>query len=343
MNRYVFLTNVLVISGLMFLSACAPAVQGPIPTTSAIAVTNIPEFIPTVTSPPATGTAIPVMNTATPVASPASSWKEGWVDFINGYYGYAISLPASAVIHKNDAVESYDPNEVPAGWEPDMDYFDYLNWTYPPGLCVSVEYQGALINIKVPDDRGGKYVPLCASFGGLGVANWVWTEEPVTVADTTYTATVVRACDANNQNCESGTYGVQSSDGTNFVLFNVGPSNQEVLFEILRSYRPASRTELYCPQPAPSRLEQGGYAFVSTDPPLAHNNVRSAPGINQELVEKVAPGEAVELLEGPVCNNSLQWWKVRLPKTGLVGWTPEGDHKSYWLNPCASKDACGIP
>jgi hypothetical protein len=265
------------------------------------------------------------------------------VDFTNSYYGYTISVPASAVVQKNDQVESYDPAEVPAGWDQGMDYFDYLNSTYPPGLCVSVEVQGALINIKVADDLGGRYVPLCASFGGLGVANWVWTEEPVTVADTTYTATVVRACDANNQNCESGTYGVQSADGTNFVLFGVDASNQEVLFEILRSFRPAPRTELYCPNPAPTRLVQGEYAFVSTEPPLAYNNVRSAPGINQELTGNIAPGEAVELLEGPVCNNSLQWWKVRLPGPGLVGWTPEGDHRAYWLNPCESEESCRIP
>jgi hypothetical protein len=342
MNRYLFLTNVLVISGLMFLSACTPAAPNSIPTTSPVALTDTPNFIPTVTPLPATATSIPVQSTATPVAAPAS-WKEGWVDFTNSYYGYTISLPASAVVRKNEEVESYDPNELPTDWNEKDNYFDYLNRTYPPGLCVSVEYQGALIHIKVADDLGGKYAPLCSSFGGLGVANWVWTEENVTVGETDYTATVVRQCDAGNQNCGNGTYGIQIGDGAGFVLWNVGPGNQEVLFEILRSYRPAPRTELYCPEPAPTLLEQGSHAFVSTDPPLAYNNVRSAPGINQELVEKIAPGEAVELLEGPVCNNSLQWWKVRLVRTGLVGWTPEGDHKAFWLKPCESEESCGIP
>jgi hypothetical protein len=272
-----------------------------------------------------------------------SAWKEGWVDFTNSFYGYTISLPPSAKVTKNEQVESYDPNDLPAGWDPNDNYFDYLNMTYPPGICVSIEYEFAHIQIKAADELGGKYAHLCSSFGGLGVANWVWTEEEVTVGDTAYSATVVRACDAQNQNCDPGTYGVQIGGGAGFVLFGVGPSNQDVLFEILRSYRPAEKTELYCPRPAPTRLEQGGYAFVSTEPPLAHNNVRSAPGINQELTGKIAPGDAFELLEGPVCNNSLQWWKVHVVRSGLVGWTSEGDHKSYRLNPCESKEKCGLP
>jgi len=254
-----------------------------------------------------------------------------------------ISMPASAVVRKNDQVEGYDPNELPTDWNEKGNYFDYLNMTYPPGLCLSIEYQSAFINIKVTDDLGGKYADLCGSFGGLGDANWVWTEELVTVGETAYTATVVRQCDAQNQNCGDGTYGIQIGDGASFVLFNVGPSNQDILFEILRSYRPAPKTELYCPEPALTRLVQGSYAFVSPDPALTHNNVRSAPGINQELIGKIEPGEEVELLEGPVCNNSLQWWNVRLTKTGLIGWTPEGNHKSYWLNPCESKESCDVP
>ncbi len=159
------------------IAACAPAAPGPIPTTSAVAPGVIPDFIPTVTPLPATATSLPEIIATTPIASPASAWKEGWVDFTNGYYGYTISVPASAVVRKNDQVESYDLNELPTDWNENDNYFDYLNMTYPPGLCVSIEYQSAFINIKVADDLGGKYVDLCGSFGGLGDANWVWTEE----------------------------------------------------------------------------------------------------------------------------------------------------------------------
>ena len=55
------------------LAACAPAVQGPIPTTSAVAPGEISEFIPTVSVPPATAASIPDSTATTPVASPASA------------------------------------------------------------------------------------------------------------------------------------------------------------------------------------------------------------------------------------------------------------------------------
>lgn len=325
------------------LAACTPAVPRPIHTPSSMPHTETPDPVPSVTSIPATATSNPQMMVTAPVTSPISSKGESWVDFTNSYYGYTISVPASAKVTKNEEISSYNLDDVPADWNPEDNFADYLNMTYPPGTCVSIEYDFAYIQIKAADSLGGNYAIDCSSFGGLGVANWVWTEENVAVGETDYTATVVRQCDEQNQNCGNGTYGIQIGDGAGFVLFNVGPGNQGVLFEILRSFRPSPKTELYCPKPAPTRLMQGEYAFVSTDPPLVHNNVRTAPGINQELIGKIAPGEALELLEGPICNNSLQWWKVRLPKTGLVGWTPEGNHETYWLKPCVSKEICGIP
>jgi len=325
------------------LAACTTTVPRPIPSASPAPHAETPDPISSITSVPATATSNPQMIVTAPVASPISTSGESWVDFTNSYYGYTISVPASAKVTKNEEISSYNLDDVPADWNPEDNFADYLNMTYPPGTCVSIEYDSAYIQIKAADSLGGNYAIDCSSFGGLGVANWVWTEESVAVGETDYTATVVRQCDEQNQNCGDGTYGIQIGDGAGFVLFNVGPSNQEVLFDILRSFRPVPKTELYCPKPAPTRLVQGQYAFVSTDPPLAHNNVRIAPGINQELIGKIAPGEAFELLEGPICNNSLQWWKVRLPETGLVGWTPEGNHKTYWLKPCESKESCGIP
>ena len=62
--------------------------------------TSLPS--PTVLAP--TDTHIPTytaaISTATAVSLPTSTRKEGWVDFINTYYGYAISLPPSAVVSK---------------------------------------------------------------------------------------------------------------------------------------------------------------------------------------------------------------------------------------------------
>jgi hypothetical protein len=120
-------------------------------------------------------------------------------------------------------------------------------------------------------------------------------------------------------------------------------NDKATILEILRTYRSVPRTELYCPQPVPARLQLGGFASVSTDPPVTPNNVRSAPGINQELIGTIDPGRGMEILEGPVCNNSLQWWKVQAFESGLIGWTPEGNQESEWLIACESRENCGAP
>jgi hypothetical protein len=263
------------------------------------------------------------------------------VDFINGYYGYAISLPPSAIIRKNDQIYGYSQEDLPADWNEKDNYFDYLNMTYPPGLCVSIEYQSMYIQIAAADAVGGKYAIDCKGFGGLGVAHWVWSEEEVVVGEEAYTATVLGLCDSDTPDakCSTQAYGIPMDDKGKIVLFGDDP----ILFEILQTYRSAPKTELYCPKPAPTRLKIGEYAYVSTDPPLSYNNVREAPGINQTIIGKIEPGRTVELLEGPVCNNSLRWWKVRVSDTTFEGWTPEGDHKRFWLVPCESKEDCGKP
>jgi hypothetical protein len=304
--------------------------------------TPLPTFsfpTPTATSPAPIETRIPPTSTFTPI--PTSTWKAGWMDFINGYYGYAISLPPSAIIRKNDQIYTYLQEDLPPDWNEKDNYFDYLNMIYPPGLCVTIEDQSMFIQITAADSLGGKYSPECSSFGGLGVAHWVWSEEEVIVGNKSYLATVLGQCDSDapDAKCRTNAYGISMGEKGSIFLFGDDP----VLFEILRSYRPAPKTELYCPEPAPTRLKTGGFAYVSTDPPLSYNNVREAPGINQTLTGKIEPGRAVELLEGPVCNNSLQWWKVRVSDTTFEGWTPEGDHKKYWLVPCESKEDCGKP
>ena len=43
--------------------------------------------------------------------------------------------------------------------------------------------------------------------------------------------------------------------------------------------------------------------------------------------------ERMRILEGPVCANKWVWWKVRSLKSGLEGWTSEGDKDKYWLVP----------
>src|SRR5687768_10654054 len=98
-----------------------------------------------------TGTPIatrtPTIATATVESLPTSTWKEGWVDFINGYYGYAISLPPSAEVSKAEI------DTIP-GWAQSQS-FDQLNMTYPLGMCVGINYQSAYVTIRVANWLGG--------------------------------------------------------------------------------------------------------------------------------------------------------------------------------------------
>jgi eukaryotic-like serine/threonine-protein kinase len=88
-----------------------------------------------------------------------------------------------------------------------------------------------------------------------------------------------------------------------------------------------------CPDSFPSRLHIGDHATVSEDPPVA-NNLRNNPGTEgTEIIGKIDPGEEVEILDGPQCQNNWVWWKVKVLKTSQVGWTSEGDGTTYWLVP----------
>jgi hypothetical protein len=81
-----------------------------------------------------------------------------------------------------------------------------------------------------------------------------------------------------------------------------------------------------------TRLEVGDTASVSLVPPDP-NIVREGPGKDEDKIGKIQPGERVTILEGPECADHLVWWKVKSLKTGLTGWTAEGDMKNYWLVP----------
>jgi hypothetical protein len=87
-----------------------------------------------------------------------------------------------------------------------------------------------------------------------------------------------------------------------------------------------------CPGSYLSRLHVGDLASVSLDPPLP-NRVRSEAGTGGRILGQIQPGEEVQILEGPGCENGWVWWKVRSLKTRLEGWTAEGDNQDYWLAP----------
>jgi hypothetical protein len=84
-----------------------------------------------------------------------------------------------------------------------------------------------------------------------------------------------------------------------------------------------------------TRLKADSYAEVSQDNP-SPNRVRDAPHTGAKIIQQLYPGEIVRVVEGPVCENGLVFWKVEnalIP--GGVGWTAEGDGKetSFFLEP----------
>lgn len=88
-----------------------------------------------------------------------------------------------------------------------------------------------------------------------------------------------------------------------------------------------------CVNTYPTRLKVGMRASVSTKPWMA-NRVRELASKTSNIIGFIQPGEQVEILEGPSCADTWVWWYVRSLKTGLTGWTSEGNSSSeYWLVP----------
>lgn len=87
-----------------------------------------------------------------------------------------------------------------------------------------------------------------------------------------------------------------------------------------------------CPGGLESRLDVGRKAQVTIDPPTP-NNVRQYASKAAKLVGQIKPGEEIEIIGGPVCDRGLTWWEIRSLKSGLKGYTLEGDLKTYWLVP----------
>ena len=94
-----------------------------------------------------------------------------------------------------------------------------------------------------------------------------------------------------------------------------------------------------CPNSPPPRLVVGEYAYVAFSPPLA-NRIRNIPAKQGKIIDRAQPGESMKVLDGPVCRDGWTWWKVRLTRSHLIGWTAEGDGDTYWLKPCHTFADC---
>ena len=74
------------------------------------------------------------------------------------------------------------------------------------------------------------------------------------------------------------------------------------------------------------RLILGQQAIVS--PGLA-NRIRSAPSLNATIVGRIQENEVVDVLEGPICGDGYNWYRVQ--NNRISGWSAEGIADEYWL------------
>jgi serine/threonine-protein kinase len=90
------------------------------------------------------------------------------------------------------------------------------------------------------------------------------------------------------------------------------------------SYRPISG----CPA---SRLKVGDWTRVSHDPPVC-TNLRDEPSQDDgRILDCIAPGETMRVIDGPICAEGWLWWEMDTD-SGYRGWMAEGDGSSFWVD-----------
>jgi hypothetical protein len=86
-----------------------------------------------------------------------------------------------------------------------------------------------------------------------------------------------------------------------------------------------------CPPLLPTRLLIGNQGRVTPGQP---NAIRSQPTINNNVstvIGSIPGGGVFTVLNGPICADGFAWWQVSY--LGVTGWTPEGEGRTYWLEP----------
>ena len=142
-----------------------------------------------------------------------------------------------------------------------------------------------------------------------------------------------------------------TSDGRPFAVFaRAGSAAAAPVIDVVVSVeeiapeQPAAPTSSNpCEGAYETHLSKGGFAFVNPVPPEP-NLVRSEPNASSAQIGLVQPNELMEITDGPQCSGGWVWWQITSKKTGLSGWTAEGDGASYWVLPCPLNGSeCGAP
>ncbi len=79
--------------------------------------------------------------------------------------------------------------------------------------------------------------------------------------------------------------------------------------------------------------QQGQVSYVDGSP----LNVRAEPGRAASVVGKLAEGTRFNVLAGPTCADSINWWQIE--SGGVTGWAAEGVGGQYFVEPLAVANA----
>ena len=88
----------------------------------------------------------------------------------------------------------------------------------------------------------------------------------------------------------------------------------------------------FCGTPLGFEIEQRGYVDYGAGSP---KYLRDAAGLNGTPMFSLVRNVPFIIVDGPVCRNDLNWWKIRvLASTEVIGWMAEGSSGiGYWMRP----------
>ncbi len=75
-------------------------------------------------------------------------------------------------------------------------------------------------------------------------------------------------------------------------------------------------------------LQERGVVLPDDPRPV---NLRSGPGVENRILERIPVRGVFYVLEGPQCAGEYAWYRVRY--NGVEGWLAEGDLTSYYVAP----------
>jgi hypothetical protein len=88
-----------------------------------------------------------------------------------------------------------------------------------------------------------------------------------------------------------------------------------------------------CTGGQPSQLAVGMLAQIPAEMGADFRlRIRQEPGLDSPAVSRIRPGTAFHIIDGPVCENNLVWWEVKIDN-GSTGWAAESDKRGYYMMP----------